>query len=170
MILAVDVHYPADSTATAAGVLFREWHSDTADQVVTHQIGQVAPYQPGFFFERELPCLLDLIAKLDARPELVIIDGYVWLGADHRPGLGAHLHAALHDAIPVIGIAKTRFHETPPNTEVFRGLSSRPLFVTAVGIEADAARNSIRSMHGPHRTPTMLSRVDRACREAILSA
>ena len=170
MILAVDVHYPADSTATAAGVLFREWHSDTADQVVTHQIGQVAPYRPGFFFERELPCLLDLIAKLDAPPELVIIDGYVWLGADHRPGLGAHLYAALHDEIPVIGIAKTRFHETPPNTEVFRGRSSRPLFVTAVGIAADTARNSIRSMHGPHRTPTMLSRVDRACRGAILSA
>ena len=100
----------------------------------------------------------------------VIIDGYVWLGADLRPGLGAHLYAALHDAMPVIGIAKTRFHETPPNTEVFRGLSSRPLFVTAVGIEADAARNAIRSMHGPHRKPTMLSLVDRACREAILSA
>jgi deoxyribonuclease V len=170
MILAVDVHYPADSTATAAGVLFSEWHSDAADQVVTHQIGQVAPYRPGYFFERELPCLLSLIAKLDTPPDLVIIDGYVWLGADLRPGLGAHLHAALDSAIPVIGIAKSRFHETPPNTEVFRGLSSRPLFVTAVGIEADAARTSIRSMHGPHRTPTMLSLVDRACREAILSA
>lgn len=170
MILAVDVHYRSDSTASAAGVLFREWHSDTADQVVMHHVGQVAPYRPGFFFERELPCLLALIAKLDTRPDLVIIDGYVWLGADHRPGLGAHLHAALVGAIPVIGIAKTRFHETPPNTEIFRGLSSRPLFVTAVGIEADAAKNSIRSMHGPHRTPTMLSVVDHACREATLSA
>ncbi len=170
MILATDVHYRADSTAIAAGVLFREWHSDTAAQVKTHHAGQVATYRPGFFFERELPCLLALIAKLDTRPELVIIDGYVWLGADHRPGLGAHLHAALENTIPVVGIAKTRFHGTPPHVEVFRGLSSRPLFVTAVGLDADAAANSVRSMHGPHRTPTMLSVVDRACREAILSA
>jgi len=168
MILATDVHYRADGKATAAGALFRDWHSETADQVVTHQIGQVAPYRPGYFFERELPCLLALIAKLDTRPDLVIIDVYVWLGADHRPGLGAYLHAALDGSIPVIGIAKTRFHATPPNTEVFRGQSSRPLFVTAVGIEADAARNSIRSMHGPHRTPTIFSFVDRACREDVL--
>lgn len=167
MILAVDVHYHSDSTATAAGVLFREWHSDTADQVVAHQIGQVAPYRPGYFFERELPCLLALISKLDTRPDLVIIDGYVWLGADHGPGLGAHLHAALRGAIPVIGIAKTRFHGTPPGTEVIRGLSARPLFVTAAGIDAETAKSLVRSMHGQFRMPTMLSEVDRACRLAM---
>ena len=167
MILALDVHYAGDSTATAAGVMFKDWHGDVVDHVITHHIEQVAPYRPGFFFERELPCLLALMSKLDGRPEAVIIDGYVWLGTDHRPGLGAHLHAALRGAIPVIGIAKTRFHGTPPGTEVIRGLSARPLFVTAAGIDAETAKNSVRSMHGQFRTPTMLSVVDRACRLAI---
>jgi deoxyribonuclease V len=167
MILAVDVHYAGNDTATAAGVMFKEWHSDTTEQVVTHQVEQVAPYRPGFFFERELPGILALMSKLDGWPETIIIDGYVWLGTDHRPGLGAHLHAALRSAIPVIGIAKTRFHGTPPGTEVLRGLSARPLFVTAAGIDAETAKSLVRSMHGQFRMPTMLSEVDRACRLAI---
>jgi deoxyribonuclease V len=170
MILAVDVHYPGDGTAIAAGVMFKDWHSDTVEQVVTHHVEQVAPYRPGFFFERELPCILALMSKLDAGPEAVIIDGYVWLGTDHRLGLGAHLHVALQGALPVIGVAKTRFHETPPGAEVIRGLSARPLFVTAVGIDAETAKISVRSMHGQFRMPTMLSEVDRACRLAIQAA
>lgn len=166
MILAVDVDYREDG-AVAAGILFRDWPSDVAQQTFIRRIGQVSPYRPGFFFERELPCIQDLLSDMAAKPETVIVDGYVYLGADRRAGLGAHLFRALDEAIPVVGVAKTRFRDTPPRTDVFRGGSSRPLFVTAAGMDEDVAKDRVRAMHGPFRTPTMLFAVDRACRDAI---
>ena len=36
--------------------------------------------------------------------ELLVIDGYVTLDPDGRPGLGAHAHAEF--GIPVIGVAE----------------------------------------------------------------
>ena len=52
---------------------------------------------------RELPALLAVIEDLDEPPGLVIVDGYVDLDPDGRPGLGAHLNARL--GVPVIGVA-----------------------------------------------------------------
>ena len=167
MILAVDVDYRLDGGAIAAGVLFRDWPSDVAQQTLIRRIGQVSPYRPGFFFERELPCILDLLSDMAVKPETVIVDGYVYLGAERRAGLGARLFEALGETVPVVGVAKTRFGDTPRRTEVFRGGSARPLFVTAAGMDEDVARDRVRSMHGPFRTPAMLSAVDRACRDAV---
>ncbi|HLN66752.1 MAG TPA: hypothetical protein VK280_05720 [Streptosporangiaceae bacterium] len=39
---------------------------------------------------------------------LLVIDGYADLDPGGRPGLGTHAHAAF--GIPVIDVAKTRFH------------------------------------------------------------
>lgn len=167
MILAVDVDYRTDGGAVAAGMLLENWSSDVAERTVIRRIAHVLPYRPGFFFERELPCILDLLSDMEATLETIIVDGYVWLGVDRRAGLGARLFKALDHAVPVVGVAKTRFNDTPPRTEIFRGGSSRPLFVTAVGMDEDIARTQVRSMHGRFRVPTMLSAVDRACRDAV---
>lgn len=166
MILAVDVDYRADGSAVAAGVQFAEWTSDRIGEIVLRRMGAVAPYEPGRFFARELPCLAALVADLPGRPGTIVVDGYVFLGEERRPGLGAHLHAALGGAVPVIGIAKTRFAGTPAEAEVLRGTSLRPLYVTAIGIDEGVARDHVRSMHGAHRIPAMLAAADRACREA----
>jgi deoxyribonuclease V len=49
---------------------------------------------------------------------------------------------------------------------VVRGTEAkRPLYVTAAGVGVDQAAAWVRSMHGPHRLPTLLKRVDRLCRE-----
>lgn len=165
MILAVDVDYRADGSAIAAGMWLRHWSSDAAERTVIRRIEQVLPYRTGFFFERELPCILDLLSDMATKPETIVIDGCVWLGPDRCAGLGAHLFEALDQAVPVVGVAKTRFKDTPPSTEIFRGGSSRPLFVTAAGMNEDIARAQVGSMHGRYRVPTMLRAVARACRE-----
>jgi deoxyribonuclease V len=64
--------------------------------------------------------------------------------------------------IPVVGVAKTKFHGAVP-VEVLRG-SGSPLFVTAVGLTLPEAANCIRDMHGPYRIPTLLRRVDQLAR------
>lgn len=165
MIVAVDVDYRQDAVV-AACVGFETWQDETAVLETTQIFPPNAEsYEPGQFYKREMPYLEALIGALPRRPDAIVIDGYVWLDAG-RPGLGAHLHEALHQRIPVVGVAKRSFRDATA-IEISRGTSNTPLYVTAVGIDsADAARN-IAAMHGPHRLPTLLKRVDRLSRESV---
>jgi deoxyribonuclease V len=76
------------------------------------------------------------------------------------------LYEALAKTVAVIGVAKTQFQSASTAAAVMRGGSRRPLFVTAAGMELAVAARCIQTMHGPHRLPTLLKRVDRLCREA----
>ena len=99
---------------------------------------------------------------------MIIIDGYVWLDAHRRPGLGAFLHETLAKRVPVVGVAKTVFGNALSwCTLVVRGVSRRPLFVTAAGLNAEEAAKGVQAMHGAHRIPTLLKLVDRAAHAAL---
>lgn len=165
MIAAIDVAYGSRGGA-AACVLFRAFGD--ASPVSSHvaHVADVAPYEPGAFYKRELPCILAALAAAPSAPEIVVIDGFVWLSADQRPGLGARLHDALGGGVTVIGVAKTSFAGSAFAEEVHRGGSTKPLFVTAEGVDAQTAAGWIRGMHGPHRIPTLLKLADRLCRDA----
>jgi deoxyribonuclease V len=164
VILAVDVGYN-ERAAQAAGVLFNRWDSEAPAREVKVEIGQVAEYVPGQFYLRELPCILELLARLDAEPDCIVIDGYVGLGEEQRPGLGHHLWISLGCRIPVIGVAKTYFHGTPAQSELYRGASARPLYVTSAGMPLDEAKGHIINMHGAYRVPTLLKAVDALSRD-----
>lgn len=167
MKLAVDVQYREDVAAQAAGLLFDGWADPAPVASVTVQIADLAPYRPGAFYARELPCLLALLDRLETPPEVIVIDGYVTLGAECQPGLGAHLFDALKAKVPVIGVAKTWFRGTPETAELRRGASARPLYVTAAGMTQEAAKAHIAAMHGAHRMPTLLAEVDRLARAGL---
>lgn len=171
MHVAVDVAYGSDDSAAAAGIAFAGPSSGTAAETLVRRIARVRPYRPGQFYERELPCILAVLEAFPCRPETILpesilIDGYVTLGAERRDGLGMHLFRALGEAVPVIGVAKSRFRGTPAEAEVLRGGSARPLYVTSAGMDEAAARGFVLSMHGAHRIPTLLAAADRACRTA----
>ncbi len=167
MILATDVHYDGDQAAIAAGVLFADWQDASAQSWLTTAISPIAPYQSGAFYLRELPCLMALINRLDTQPEVIVIDGYVTLGAEQQPGLGAHLFAALEAQIPVIGVAKTAYRNTPDTCAVHRGQSAQPLYITAAGLDLEIAKANILTMHGAHRNPTLLRDVDQLARTEL---
>ena len=171
MLLATDVQYTTQAgkdSAIAAALLFADWSSATAERTFTRAINNIAPYEPGFFYKRELPCLLALLAALDlADLEAIVIDGYVTLGAGARAGLGLHLYEALQGRVPVVGVAKNRFAGTPKACEILRGTSQSPLFVTAVGIPLAVAKTLVVNMHGEYRFPTLLKQVDQCCRRLI---
>jgi deoxyribonuclease V len=124
-------------------------------------------YVPGQFYKRELPLLRAVIDDLASRPSILVIDGYVWLGATDVPGLGAHLFEELHAATPIVGIAKTGYRNDTWSERVYRGGSRKPLYVTAAGIDPTRAAALVASMHGEHRIPTLLKQVDRLAREAV---
>lgn len=163
MIACLDVDY-RDDAAFAAGIVIADWpDANLLDEKVV-RVTDVQPYQAGKFFRRELPCLLSILKALPPIG-IAVIDGYVWL--DGKPGLGAYLHRALEGRVTVIGVAKTRFGRSSAACELMRGTSTRPLFITASGISAEQAAACIRSMHGHHRIPALLQRVDRLCRRQL---
>lgn len=165
VLAALDVSYREEG-AVAACVLFRGW-SDPAE-LSSHvaRIPEVASYEPGAFYRRELPCLLAVLGQVQEPCEVIVIDGYVWLSDDQRAGLGAHLFEALGRRTPIVGVAKTGFAGSSFAVPVVRGGSSRPLFITAAGVEPAVAAGWIDEMHGAYRLPTLLKRVDRLCRDA----
>src|SRR5262249_54444993 len=155
----VDVDY-RDDGAVAACVLFRDWPDAGPAAELVERIENVAPYEPGQFYKRELPCLLAVLARVTDPLLAVVVDGYVWLQGEAHTGLGGHLFEALGRRVPVIGVAKTRFASATAARPVLRGGSHRPLFVTAAGLDADEAARLIGVMYGKFRLPTLLKKVD----------
>jgi deoxyribonuclease V len=158
---AVDVYYPPSGGARAALVVAAE---PTFAAVVDERVawvGHVAAYEPGSFFRRELPAMR---AVLDGMQDLglLVVDGYVDLDPDGRPGLGAHVHD--ETGIAVIGVAKTAFRSATHAAAVRRGVATRPLYVTAAGLGLEYAAGLVAAMAGPHRLPDALRRVDRLSR------
>lgn len=162
MIAVLDVGYAEAGARTACALIHAFSDAEPAELLTRDTPGPPAPYEPGAFYRRELPLLLDMLAALEAKPGTVVIDGYVWLSGG-APGLGAHLHKALQGPV-VIGVAKTMFRGDDWSDRVLRGRSRQPLFVTAAGIEPEAAAGAVQAMHGPHRVPTLLRLVDQATR------
>jgi deoxyribonuclease V len=165
LIACVDVDYRGQC-AVAAGVWFRSWEAVGSECESAVSVSEVADYNAGAFYRRELPCVLAALA-VGPCPDLVIVDGYVWL-EDGRPGLGGHLHFAIGKI--VVGVAKTRYAGATMAIPLCRGSSRSPLFITAAGISAEVAAAGVAAMHGPHRIPGMLRRVDALARRSFRSA
>ncbi len=169
MIACLDVDY-RECEALAACVLASDWSVAAAAREFTTPISNVASYEPGEFFRRELPCLLAALQHVVEPLDVIVVDGYVWLDAHRRPGLGARLYEAIEGRTPVVGVAKSAFAGSDFALPVLRGDSQRPLWVTAIGIDPTVAANGLRSMHGPFRVPTLLKRVDQLCRGRATTA
>ena len=105
MILAVDVQY-SENNAVVAGVLFKSWQNEDSEKEYVSLMDEVADYEPGKFFKRELPCILKLIENYHLKPECIVVDGFVFLDGFSKAGLGKHLFDALNGEVSVIGIAK----------------------------------------------------------------
>jgi deoxyribonuclease V len=158
------VYYPEAGGATAALVVAADPGFTTALSEHVVRVDEVAPYRPGAFFERELPAVAAVLEVADP-VELLVIDGYVTLDPQGRPGLGAHAHERF--GVPIIGVAKTAFRGATHAVEVLRGDSARALYVTAAGMNAQVAADLVRNMAGPHRMPDALKRVDQLSRRGL---
>lgn len=129
-------------------------------------VPEVQPYMSGAFYLRELPPLRAVLEAVKSggaeRLGMIIVDGYVDLDPDGRPGLGARVHDEF--GVPVIGVAKTAFATATHAVPVRRGQSVRPLFVTAAGITLAEAATLVGEMAGRHRVPDALRQADALAR------
>lgn len=160
MIVALDVHYDQDAgSGRAAAVVFDGWEAGAAAQTLGYRHSNIAPYVPGQFVRRELPCILPLVDAVDARCSLctIVVDGFVDLGPG-RPGLGRHLFERLGARVEVVGVSKSQFAGAQ-GIAVTRGRSARPLWVTSTA-DVQRAADSVAMMRGPHRIPSLLKLAD----------
>ncbi|WEK70576.1 MAG: endonuclease V [Candidatus Chryseobacterium colombiense] len=164
MNLVFDTYYFDKDKANTICLAFENWESPFPDRKFSEIKEGVEEYVPGQFYRRELPCILSLLEKI--KPQIdkiscIIIDGFVYLDDDMSPGLGKHLYDALNSEIPVIGVAKTNFATVEKyKLALKRGSSETPLYISSVGIDMNKAHDLIRKMHGEHRMPTLLKKVD----------
>jgi len=163
MILAVDVDYQGN-TALIAGVAFNAWADASELGIYTSSVEGVEDYRSGQFFRREMPCIVKLLDRHSLSPECIVVDGYVYLDGEREPGLGKHLYDALNGSVKVVGVAKNVFMSAPEYCKIYRGRSSKPLYITAVGIGHEQAKACVESMHGKFRIPELLKKADRVCR------
>ena len=166
MILAIDAYYFGEQ-AKVVGLVFKDWKDTTPFEVKSIYLDAIAPYEPGSFYKRELPCIQALLTLFDLNSiTLLLIDGYVYLNDARKLGLGAYLHQALEGKIPVVGVAKTSFHSNTSNVvQVVRGESKNPLYVTAVGTDLEAVAQGIQTMHGAYRIPYLLKLLDQITKQ-----
>lgn len=166
MILAFDTHYFDDKAKTVA-IQFKNWTDEVPYQIYNETISDIAAYESGEFYKRELPCIVSLLKQVDiASITTIIIDGFVVLDDEGALGLGGYLYEALDQKIPVIGVAKNNFATIDTlKVPLLRGDSKKPLYITAKGMDLEDAASHIDEMHGEFRFPTLLKEVDRLGRE-----
>ena len=58
------------------------------------------------------------------------------LDVETRKGLGLHLYDTLENKIPIVGLAKAKFGNTPQICELLRGESAKPLYITTKELDS----------------------------------
>ncbi|MFD0716920.1 endonuclease V [Paenibacillus sp. GCM10027626] len=169
MIIAVDVYYE-EFKAKSVGVIFQCWEDSKPLEVITSYTENPHEYEAGFFYKRELPCIQELLKLTDIKQiHTIVVDGYVYLNNEKKPGLGHYVYTNFSGKIPVIGVAKTAFHDNEAFVKkIYRGNSSKPLYITSVGMELTVAAEYIQSMYGEYRFPHLLKLLDKQTKEARL--
>lgn len=162
----LDVAYRERSAATAC-VAFERWTDDRPHAVSTFSMQGIADYVPGRFFERELPCLIDALDRVDRKFEVVVIDGFVHLKPPRIKGLGYHLAESMGYPVAVIGVAKNPLTIADRFIPLRRGHSRKPLFVSSINMPVQQAAELIAGMSGEYRIPTLIRIADKAAGETM---
>lgn len=114
-VAGVDVGFEENGQiARAAVILLSLPNLERIDQAVARRPVDF-PYIPGLLSFRELPAVLDALAKLQISPDAILCDGQ-GIAHPRRLGIASHLGVLLD--LPTIGVGKTRLtghHIDPPS-------------------------------------------------------
>lgn len=84
MIIAIDVFYKSACQAKVVAILFDDWYSQNIKRVYSIDLENISEYKSGEFYKRELPCIVQLLELIEEEYDYIIIDGYVYLGAEKK--------------------------------------------------------------------------------------
>ncbi|MDH6135244.1 deoxyribonuclease V [Kitasatospora sp. MAA4] len=186
LVAGVDVAYDDENDVVAAAAVLLDLRTLEVVEETT-AVGRIAfPYVPGLLAFRELPAVIDALAKLGQTPDLVVCDGY---GVAHPRRLGLASHLGVLTGLRTLGVAKTPFtfsHQLPgaergewtplvdeaTGEEVGRAVRTRagvkPAFVSVghrIGISE--AVDCVLALTPRYRLPETTRRADSLCRRAL---
>lgn len=104
-VAGVDVGFEDNNRITRAAVAVLSYPQlDLVDQGIARR-PTCFPYIPGLLSFREIPAILDALARLSIEPEVLLCDGQ---GLAHPRRLGIACHLGLITGLTSIGVGKTR--------------------------------------------------------------
>ena len=105
LIAGVDVGY--DIVRNLAHAAIVTMHVDELKPIeqVRAYVPAEFPYVPGLLAFREIPAILAALAKLHARPDVLMVDGH---GIAHPKRMGIAAHLGLICDMPSLGVGKSR--------------------------------------------------------------
>ncbi|HFD79735.1 MAG TPA: deoxyribonuclease V [Gammaproteobacteria bacterium] len=113
-VAGVDVGFEDGGKTTRAAVAVLDFPGLELQQQAIARRPTVFPYIPGYLSFRELPAVLQALARLPQLPDLLLCDGQ---GLAHPRRFGLACHLGVLTDLPSIGVAKSRLigeHEEVP--------------------------------------------------------
>lgn len=172
MIIVIDGDYNEKlNTGHMVAVMLENFDDSEISGFVTADITDIGEYESGSFYKREMKGIEALLTKLNAvdnpvfsNIECIVIDGYASFNDKDHKALGERIYEKYN--IPVIGIAKNKNMICKiEDTELLRGTSKNPLYITCVGCGFTNAKHCIARMHGKNRLPYAVKLVDSLARK-----
>ncbi len=114
-IAGIDVGFEDSGRVTRAAVAVLAFPSLRPAAQAIARLPTRFPYIPGLLSFRELPAVLQALAQLEQKPDLLLCDGH---GRAHPRRFGLACHLGVLTDIPSIGVGKTRLigtHEPVPD-------------------------------------------------------
>jgi len=105
LVAGIDVGFEQANTVTRAAVAVLDYPALTLREYAIARRPTAFPYVPGLLSFREIPAVLDALARLRCRPDLLLCDGQ-GIAHPRRFGIAAHLGVLLE--VPAVGVAKSR--------------------------------------------------------------
>ncbi|MEQ4574001.1 MAG: deoxyribonuclease V [Gammaproteobacteria bacterium] len=103
LLAGFDVGFEDAGATTRAAAVLLDARTLRPLELQVARVPTSMPYVPGLLSFRELPALLQALAQLSRRPELVFIDGQ---GIAHPRRLGIAAHFGVATGLPTLGVAK----------------------------------------------------------------
>lgn len=144
LVAGVDVSSARFGNAVHAAVLLYDVAEEAVVEIATASLATTFPYVPGLLSFRELPVVLGAFRRLQAIPDVVLVDGQ---GIAHPRRLGIASHLGLWLDLPTIGCAKSRLCGMHGEVGVRRG-DTVPLLLEGVEVgRVVRTRDRIRPLY-----------------------
>lgn len=105
VIAGADVAFDKPNGRAVGAIVLLAWPSVEVMERVTVESAVTFPYVPGLLSFRETPVLLEAFERIEARPDLLFVDGH---GYAHPRRFGFACHIGVLLDVPAIGVAKSR--------------------------------------------------------------
>ncbi|MBD2297780.1 deoxyribonuclease V [Nostoc sp. FACHB-87] len=115
-VAGVDMGFTEEGTISRAAVAVLSFPDLKVVETALAHRPTSFPYIPGFLSFREIPAVLDALAKIQTVPDIILCDGQ-GIAHPRRFGIASHLGVILD--MPTIGVAKSLFigkHQELPET------------------------------------------------------